>query len=131
MNDYALRYIKDDEQTMLTLGVQLGAITIEDGTVSATGGGCWDYIGEIHRPTGETTTFDEMEFPVMAPILNPEGKPYLHVNLRTPISLGETARQMAENNPDIASGLARLGDFFLLDENGDARLPNQPHRVFA
>ncbi len=129
MNDYYVRTTQALWPTMLQLGVLLGVIELhysefdEEGspagepTVIATEGGAWDYIGEI--------LVDEV------PVADAEGSPYLHGNLRTPINLRERAEAMATENPALAEAMGSLGQFFLLDENGSARLPRNPHRVWA
>ncbi|MEY4756850.1 MAG: hypothetical protein RJA34_1748 [Pseudomonadota bacterium] len=132
MNTYHIRCIEADYPVLLALGETLGAISVNPETqaVAATHAGCWDYIGHIARPTGETVATEMGPQPVMAPLLDLAGHPYIHINLRTPLALGEVAQQMAAANPDIAAGLADLGRFFLLDEAGNARAPTNPHRVF-
>lgn len=131
MFDYFIRVAKADHQAMIELGVKLGALAVDKrGNVSAPGG-AWDWIGEIQRPTGETiTTEDGLEVPVMAPILGPDGEPYLHANLRTPLHLGRKAREMAANDPSIAAALAQQGKWFVIGEDGQAAAPKQPHRVW-
>ena len=137
MNLYYIRYHPSDWSELLTLGEKLGAVFItksESGetTVTATQGGAWDYIGEIHQPTGETTRDAEgITVHVMTPVSAPDGTPYLHANLSTPLALGELAVLMRDADQEIAQVLERLSKFFLLDAEGNARLPTQPHRVFA
>lgn len=131
MNTYYLRTIAADYPAMIAIGKVLGAITETDGIITATQGGCWDYIGPIHVPTGETTETEMGPQPVMTPLLDPDGNEYIHVNLITPIALKATAMALAAEHPEAAAGLADLGRYFLLDANGDARLPTNPHRVFA
>ena len=116
MNDYYLRCIPADYDRMIAIGVALGAITVEEGVVTPTQGGVWDYIGEIVEND--------------APVSDANGVPYIHINLRTPIALGETAQQMAQEHPEVAEGLSELGRFFLLDAEGNARAPSAPMRVF-
>lgn len=131
MNTYYLRTISADYPAMIAIGKVLGAITETDGIITATQGGCWDFIGPIHVPTGETVDTELGPMPVMAPLLDTDGNEYIHANLITPISLKETAVALAAEHPEVAEGLAELGRYFLLDANGDARLPTNPHRVFA
>ena len=132
MNNYYIRCKQSDWPELLALGEKLGAVKVTDEGVFATNGGAWDYIGEIHKPTGVMLTdADGNQYPEMAPVLDPEGVPYWHANLITPLALGELAISMQGDNPDIAAALAELGRFFLLDAEGNARLPTQPHRVFA
>lgn len=126
MNDYYLRCIPADYDRMIAIGVALGAVTVEEGVVTPTQGGVWDYIGEIAEQTG----VDDEGNPITAPVSDANGVPYIHINLRTPIALGETAQQMAQEHPEVAEGLAELGRFFLLDAEGNARAPSAPLRVF-
>ena len=130
-NIYYIRTIAADYPAMIEIGKVLGAITEADGIITATNGGCWDFIGPIHVPTGETTQTEMGPQPVMAPLLDPDGNEYIHVNLITPISLKETAIALAAAHPEVAEGLSNLGKYFLLDADGNARLPTNPHRVFA
>lgn len=133
MNMYYIRALPSDWTTLLALGQKLGAITVdEEGTVQATQGGAWDYIGEIHKPTGAMLTNSEgFEYPEMAPVVDANGAAYWHANLITQLALGAVAGELAAQDPAVAAGLENLGRFFLLDANGDATAPNQPHRVFA
>lgn len=132
MNNYYIRCKQSDWPELLALGEKLGAVQVTEDGVFATNGGAWDYIGEIHKPTGVMLTdADGNQYPEMAPVLDPDGVPYWHVNLITPLALGELAISMQGNNPDIAAALAELGRFFLLDAEGNARLPTQPVRVWA
>lgn len=145
-HDYYVRALPADWPELLQLGEKLGALTLSyphrtdelqpDGTiathlgepiVSAQHGGAWDYLGEIQRPTGE---LDAQGNPVTAPVAAPDGTPYRHANLRTPISLGAVARKLAATDPAVAEALQRLDRYFLLDDEGSPRLPRQPVRVW-
>lgn len=131
MNTYYLRTIAAHYDEMIAIGKVLGAITEVDGIITATQGGCWDYIGQINVPTGETTETEMGPQPVTAPLLDTDGNEYIHANLITPISLKDAAVALAAEHPEVAAGLADLGKYFLLDADGNARLPANPHRVFA
>lgn len=132
MNNYYIRCKQIDWPELLAIGEKLGAVKVTEDGVFATNGGAWDYIGEIHKPTGVMLTdADGNQYPEMAPVLDPEGVPYWHANLITPLALGELAISMQGDNPDIAKALAELSRFFLLDAEGNARLPTQPIRVWA
>jgi len=131
-NIYYIRTIAAHYAEMINIGKVLGAIAeTDDGRIYATQGGCWDYIGPIHVPTGEVTDTEIGPVPVTTPLLDPDGNEYIHVNLITPISLKETAIALAAEHPEVAAGLSNLGKYFLLDAEGNARLPTNPHRVFA
>lgn len=132
-NTYYLRCVPADYDEMIALGVSLGVIKLhaEDGETSIYApDGAWDFIGEIQEPTGAVVTTEEGDIPVMAPITDEHGTPYLHANLRTKIDLYQRAQELAAEHPEIAAGLQDMGRFFLLDENGRAKAPGQPHRIF-
>lgn len=136
MNLYYIRCHTADWNELLILGEKLGAVTVteEDGKkiVSANHGGAWDYIGEIHQPTGRTLTDAEGNaYPETTPIASADGTPLLHANLITPLALGELAMSLRDADQTIAQALEQLGKFFLLDAEGNARLPSQPYRVFT
>jgi hypothetical protein len=131
MNTYYLRTI--DYPTLLTLGVKLGVLQAtydsydDDGepigepTFSATDCGYLDYIGIIERPTGvedETT-----------PIVNGDGIPYLHANLITPHDIKALAE--ASTDPEIQAALSDIAGWFVVDAEGNATIPNHPHRIFG
>lgn len=146
MNLYYIRCIQADYNRLLTLGEKLGAIQLQysefvqstdesgntvetptgEPTVSATLGGAWDYIGYIPQPD----VVDAEGNPVFKPIEDAQGNPYLHINLITPLALGDVAANMAGTDEEIAAALQDLGRFFLLDEQGNARAPSQLFRVF-
>jgi len=128
MNDYNIR--TTDYPGLISLGVLMGAITVKDNIVTATNGGHWDYIGPIYKPTGATTVVNGVITPVMASVKNLSGVEYVHVNLRTPLSLGQIANDMATAHPEIAAGLANLGSYFVLGSDGNAGAPVSPYRVY-
>ena len=131
LNTYYLRTIAADYDNMLKLGVLLGAIQINDDKTISAPGGCWDYIGPIHIPTGATIQTEFGPQPVMTPRVDALGNEYIHVNLVTPVALKEAATALAAAHPEVAAGLANLGKYFLVDVLGDAIPPLMPHRVFA
>jgi hypothetical protein len=136
MNTYYLRTI--DYPQLLEMGVKLGVLAIAyeaydeeglpigDGTVYATDCGCLDYIGIIERPTGDT---DEDGLPVTTPIVNPDGIPYIHANLITPHDIKALAE--ASTDPEIQAALTDIAGWFVVDAEGNATIPNHPHRVFG
>jgi hypothetical protein len=131
MNTYYLRTI--DYPQLLDFGVALGVLQAtydehdEDGepigepTISATDNGYLDYIGIIERPTGVE---DET-----APIVNPDGVPYIHANLITPHDIRALAE--ASDDPEIQAALSDIAAWFIVDEEGNAVAPANPHRVFG
>jgi hypothetical protein len=94
-------------------------------------GGCWDYIGTIYVPTGETYDTEYGPQPMQAPLKDALGNEYIHVNLITPVNLREAAQALAAAHPEVAAGLANLGKYFSVDAEGNAIPPKFPHRVFA
>jgi len=92
---------------MLAFVLEQGAVTDADGSITATQGGCWDYIGPIYDRTGGT-----VEEPVMTAKTDANEVVFIHVNLRTPVELA-------------------LSEYFALDANGTPTRPNAPRRVFA
>jgi hypothetical protein len=125
MNTYYLRTVNYPQ--LLEMGVKLGvlAITYEaydeeglpigEGTVYATDCGCLDYIGEITR--------DEEV------IVNPDGIPYIHANLITPHDIRALAE--ASTDPEIQAALTDIAGWFVVDAEGNATIPNHPHRIFG
>lgn len=130
-HDYHIRALPADWPKLIGLGVKLGALTVSEDVVSATTPGCWDFIGVLHKPTGNVITTPEGETPEMAPVTDDKGTAYWHANLRTTVHLGAVAREMAQTDPEIAAAMQSLGKFFLLDEDGNPRAPKQPHRGYA
>ncbi len=130
-HDYHIRALPADWPKLIGLGVKLGALTVSEDVVSATTPGCWDFIGVLHKPTGNVITTPEGETPEMAPVTDDKGTAYWHANLRTTVHLGAVAREMAQTDPEIAKAMQSLGMFFLLDEEGNPRAPKQPHRGYA
>ena len=125
MNTYYLRTI--DYPQLLEMGVKLGVLAIAyeaydeeglpigDGAVYATDCGCLDYIGEISK--------DE------APITNPDGIPYIHANLITPHDIKALAE--ASTDPEIQAALTDIAGWFVVDAEGNATIPDHPHRIFG
>jgi len=114
MNTYYLRTI--DYPQLLDMGVKLGVLqSTEDGAVYATDCGCLDYIGEISK--------DEVV------IKNPDGIPYIHANLITPHDIRALAE--ASTDPEIQAALTDIAGWFVVDAEGNATIPNHPHRVFG
>jgi hypothetical protein len=135
-HDYYVRALPSDWPTLIALGEKLGVLSVytdETGaeTVSAKGPGCWDFIGVLYKPTGKTLKTPEGPVPEMAPVADGSGTPFWHANLRTTVSLGQVAREMAQTDPKVAAALSSLDRFFLLDAEGNPREPSQPSRAWA
>lgn len=141
MNKYFIRTIAADYPQLMALGQLLGVIEVlpamaepfeQPARIHALGGGFWDFIGPIDVPTGEFVSLTYgPPVPVMAPLRDSLGHEYIHVNIQTPVNLKEAATALAQAHPEVAAGLANLGKYFLLDAEGNARAPSQPHREFA
>ena len=118
MKIYFLRCIESDYPQLITLGKLLSVISEKDSVIYTTDpAGCWDYIGPIYRDEKALTDLG--------------GNVYIHVNLMTPVNLREAAQALAASKPEIAAGLVNLPKYFLVDTEGNAVAPAQPHRVFA
>ncbi len=125
MNTYYLRTVNYPQ--LLEMGVKLGVLAIAyeaydeeglpigEGTPYATDCGCLDYIGEISK--------DEVV------IVNPDGIPYIHANLITPHDIRALAE--ASTDPEIQAALSDIAGWFVVDAEGNATIPNHPHRVFG
>jgi hypothetical protein len=125
MNTYYLRTINYPQ--LLDFGTRLGVIAMtyeaydEEGlpigepTISATDCGYLDYIGEISK--------DEVV------IVNPDGIPYIHANLITPHDIRALAE--ASTDPEIQAALTDIAGWFVVDAEGNATIPNHPHRIFG
>lgn len=134
-NDYYLRTV--DYPMLLELGRKLGVITIgyesydEDGAgigepsvnaviFNAAGAlvysGAFQYLGELPNPEGET-------------IVNHDGVPYIHANLRTTADLRALA--LASTDLGVQAALVSLGNFFVTDAAGQAVAPANPFNVWA
>ena len=115
---YYLRCIESDYPQLIALGKLLGVIE-QVGEVIRTvdPGDYWDYIGQIITDS--------------KPRADKDGNVYIHVNLLTSINLRDAATAMAAKYPEVREGLATMGKYFLLDAEGNAIAPAQPHRVFA
>jgi hypothetical protein len=125
MNTYYLRTVNYPQ--LLEMGVKLGVLAIAyeaydeeglpigDGAIYATDCGCLDYIGEISK--------DEVV------ITNPDDIPYIHANLITPHDIKALAE--ASTDPEIQAALTDIAGWFVVDAEGNATIPNHPHRVFG
>lgn len=126
MVDNALRCIESDYPALLGLATVMGVITVQDGVVTPAPGITWDYIGYkyVGAPPAEGV-------PDTRPILTDgNGHKYVHINVRTPFSVGQAAAEAAASNPDIAAALGDPARFFVTDGSGNAVDPQFPMRVF-
>lgn len=131
--NYFLRCLESDKAKLLALGVMLGVIQEQDGNYYATAGDFFPVNGDgkVYRPTGETVLADGIETALTEPVRDNNGNLYWHANLRTTINLRERAEAMAVSNPELAEALSQLGKYFVTDEEGKPRAPNQPACVWA
>jgi hypothetical protein len=91
MSDYYLRSTTADWPELLNLGVLLGEISIdEQGNPHGNGFVVVNHTGHVYKPTGETAVVDGETVALTAPVLAPDGQPYMHANLRTTQDLGAT-----------------------------------------
>jgi len=117
MIDNALRCIESDYPTLVALAQMMGVITIVDGKIIEAQGSTWDYIGHKIIEDG-------------AILRAPNGEPYVHVNVRTPFSIGAAAVEAASQSPEIAAALGDPSRFFVTDGQGNAVDPQFPIRMF-
>lgn len=124
MYDNAIKCIESDYPTVLGLAVMLGALD-EEGTPLH--GVAWDYIGykRVGEPPAEGQA-DNRPF-----LQDGQGNKYVHVNVRTPFSVGAKAAELAGGNPAIADALVEAGRFFVVDAEGNSVMPEFPMRCFA
>lgn len=119
MNDYYIRCKEADRPKLYALAEALGILTNTEGVYTLAAGweGGWSEVGTIYR--------DEQ------PVLDPEGSPYWHANLRLKIvSLTDHAMAVAAGNPDVAAALGDLAGWFVADANGTPVPPKQPAQVW-
>lgn len=127
MKTYALRVIPHDMSLLIANAEILGVLAVDDnGTPYEKNGGYWDVIGKKRVGAApDDGTPDTRPFAA-----DENGVPYIHINVRTPVDVGAVAAALAESNPDIAAGLAQLGRFFVVDQNGETKWPDVPMRGF-
>jgi hypothetical protein len=128
--NYWCRSIESDWAELLALGVLLGALKESEGKHYAVAGDFVE-IGYVYRPTGETVLVDGIETALAEPVRDAQGNLYWHANLRTTINLREIAEAMAVSNPEMAEGLSQLHRYFVTDQNGQPKAPNDPAVVWA
>lgn len=116
MYDNALKCIESDYPTLLGLAQALGAIQVINGKVIPLAGVTWDYIGYKRLENGTD-------------LQDSNGNKYVHVNVRTPFSVGAKAAELAALSPEIATALVDTDRFFVTDAEGNAKTPDVPIRV--
>jgi hypothetical protein len=99
---------------VLALGYALGALDVNGKPMR---GVAWDYIGYKRLEGGG--------------FLSSGGVKYVHVNVRTPFSVGARAAELAALNAGIAGALAEAGRYFVVDGGGVSVMPEFPMRCFA
>lgn len=126
MVDNALRCTEQDYPALLALAQAMGVITLDGTTVVPSKGVTWDYIG--YKKVGEPPADGQ---PDNRPILsNGQSKKYVHINVRTPFSVGQMAAEAAAVNPAIAAALGDPSRFFVTNPDGSAKDPEFPMRTF-
>ena len=126
MVDNALRCIEQDYPALLGFAQAMGVITMQEQTVMPSEGITWDYIG--YKYVGDAPEPGQPDTRTILSDVN--GKKYIHINVRTPFSVGEMAVQAAMDNPDIAQALGDPARFFVTNVDGTAKDPEFPMRVF-
>lgn len=114
MVDNALRCIEEDLPALIGLAKAMGVL---DSDGNPTEGIAWDFIGYKVKEDGSILT-------------NAQGKKYVHINVRTPFSVGQAAAEAAASNPAIAAALGDPSRFFVTNPDGTAKDPEVPMRVF-
>ncbi len=117
MIDNALRCIEEDYPALLGLAEAMGVIELQGQTVVPAPNIVWDYIGYKYKEDGTI-------------LMNAQGKKYVHVNVRTPFSVGQAAAQAAAVSPEIAAALGDPSRFFVTNPDGTAKDPEVPMRSF-
>ena len=82
----------------------------------------WEPTGMVNTVVPETI--------VTAPVVDEDGVPYWHANLRLEASLMQIAREKAAVSPEVAAGLSNLARWFVTGEDGRAAAPREPARVW-
>ena len=126
MVDNSLRCIESDYPALLELAAAIGVITVNGSNVIPGTGVIWDYIGykKVGPPPAEGQA-DTRPF-----VTDGLGHKYVHINVRTPFSVGAAAAQAAASNPAIAAALGDPSRFFVTDANDTPVDPQFPIRVF-
>ena len=126
MVDNALRCIEEDYPALLGLAEAMGVITLDGNTVIPADGITWDYIG--YKLVG--TPPEEGQPDTRTILKDANGKKYVHINVRTPFSVGQAATEAAASNHAIAAALGDPSRFFVTNPDGTSKDPEFPMRVF-
>jgi len=117
---YFLRCKQSDFPELVALGKLLGVIDEHEGHIHGINGCDWDLVfgtGQLYQNG--------------ALIVDESGDPYLHINVLTRFDLGDKAREMAVDHPELAQALSSMGKYFLLDAEGKVRRPANPQCSFG
>lgn len=126
MVDNALRCIEEDYPALLGLAEAMGVITLDGSNIIPADGITWDYIG--YKLVG--TPPEEGQPDTRTILKDANGKKYVHINVRTPFSVGQAATEAAASNPAIAAALGDPSRFFVTNPDGTSKDPEFPMRVF-
>lgn len=117
MVDNALRCIESDYPALIGLAQSMGVISVDGNDIKPSEGISWDYIGYKEKPDGTILS-------------DANGNKYIHINVRTPFSVGDAVASAAALNPEIAAALGDPSRFFVTNPDGIAKDPDFPMRVF-
>jgi hypothetical protein len=124
MYDNAVKCLESDYPEVLMLAYALGVLDQDSEPMP---GVSWDYIGYKRvGPQPEEGQSDSRPF-----LDNGFGIKYVHVNVRTPFSVGARAAELALASPEIAGALVQTGRWFVVDGEGNSVMPEFPMRCFA
>jgi len=126
---YFLRCKQSDFNELVSLGKLLGVIDEHEGHIYGINGCDWDLVfgtGQLYEGTGTFTEVDGVQVEQKRLIVDENGDAYLHINLLTRFDLGDKAREMAVDHPELAQALSSMGKYFLLDAEGKVRRPANP-----
>jgi hypothetical protein len=115
MYDNAIKCLEDDYATVQMLAQALGVLDADNNPMP---GVAWDYIGYKRLEGGGF-------------LEDGNGNKYVHVNVRTPFSVGAKAAELAAGSPEIAGALVQTGRWFVVDAEGNSVMPEFPMRCFA
>lgn len=126
MADNALRCIESDYPVLLGLAQALGVITVDGEEIIPCPQCEWAYIG--YKLNGEPPAEGEPD--TRQHVKDANGHKYVHINVRTPFSVGEAAAVLAQGSPEVAAALSQVDRFFITDAQGVPVMPEFPMRVF-